>query len=37
VQKDVEQIETSTNAIKRGGQRIADLELDDPPTPLLPT
>lgn len=37
VQKDVEQIETSTNAIKRGGQRIADLELDDPPTPILPT
>ena len=37
VQKDVEQIETSTNAIKRGGQRIADLELEDPPTPLLPT
>ncbi len=37
VQKDMEQIETTTNAIKRGGQRIADLELDDPPTPLLPT
>jgi DNA recombination protein RmuC len=37
VQKDVEQIETSTNAIKRGGQRIADLELEDPPTPILPT
>ena len=37
VQKDMEQIETSTNAIKRGGQRIADLELDDPPTPILPT
>jgi DNA recombination protein RmuC len=37
VQKDVEQIEISTNAIKRGGQRIADLELEDPPTPLLPT
>lgn len=36
VQKDVEQIETSTNAIKRGGQRIADLELEDPPTPILP-
>lgn len=37
VQKDVEQIETSTNAIKRGGQRIADLELEDPATPILPT
>ena len=37
VQKDVEQIETSVGAIKRGGQRIADLELDDPPTPILPT
>jgi len=23
--------------VMRGGQRIADLELDDPPTPLLPT
>jgi DNA recombination protein RmuC len=37
VQKDMDLIETSTNAIKRGGQRIADLELDDPPTPILPT
>ncbi len=37
VQKDVDQIETSVGAIKRGGQRIADLELDDPPTPILPT
>ncbi|MCA3358193.1 MAG: DNA recombination protein RmuC [Roseomonas sp.] len=37
VQKDMEQIETSTNAIKRGGQRIADLELEDPATPILPT
>ena len=37
VQTDVEQIDTSTNAIKRGGQRIADLELEDPPTPILPT
>ncbi|MBM3587071.1 MAG: DNA recombination protein RmuC [Alphaproteobacteria bacterium] len=37
VQKDVEQIETSTNAIKHGGQRIADLELEDPPAPILPT
>lgn len=37
VQRDMEQIETSTNAIKRGGQRIADLELEDPPTPILPT
>ncbi|MFM7781335.1 MAG: DNA recombination protein RmuC, partial [Alphaproteobacteria bacterium] len=34
VQQDMEQIETSTNAIKRGGQRIADLELEDPPTPI---
>ncbi|MCA3390180.1 MAG: DNA recombination protein RmuC [Roseomonas sp.] len=37
VQKDVDQIEISVGAIKRGGQRIADLELDDPPTPILPT
>jgi len=37
VQKDVDQIETSVGAIKRGGQRIADLELDDPPTSILPT
>ena len=37
VQQDMDQIETSTNAIKRGGQRIADLELEDPPTPILPT
>jgi DNA recombination protein RmuC len=37
VQKDMDLIETSTNAIKRGGQRIADLELEDPPTPILPT
>jgi DNA recombination protein RmuC len=37
VQQDMDQIETSANAIKRGGQRIADLELDDPPTPILPT
>lgn len=37
VQKDMDQIETSVTAIKRGGQRIADLELDETPTPLLPT
>ncbi|MFN9092877.1 MAG: DNA recombination protein RmuC [Alphaproteobacteria bacterium] len=37
MQKDVDQIETSVGAIKRGGQRIADLELDDPPTSILPT
>jgi DNA recombination protein RmuC len=37
MQKDVDQVETSVGAIKRGGQRIADLELDDPPTPILPT
>ena len=36
-QKDIDQIEISAAAIKRGGQRIADLELDDPPTPILPT
>jgi DNA recombination protein RmuC len=36
-QKDIDQIEISVAAIKRGGQRIADLELDDPPTPILPT
>ncbi len=37
VQKDMDLIETSVTAIKRGGQRIADLELDETPTPLLPT
>jgi DNA anti-recombination protein RmuC len=37
VQKDVDQIEISVAAIKRGGQRIADLELDETPTPILPT
>jgi DNA recombination protein RmuC len=37
MQKDVDQVETSVGAIKRGGQRIADLELDDPPTSILPT
>jgi hypothetical protein len=33
----VDQIEISVAAIKRGGQRIADLELDETPTPILPT
>jgi DNA recombination protein RmuC len=36
-QKDIDMIETSSAAIKRGGQRLADLEMDEPePTKVLP-
>jgi DNA recombination protein RmuC len=34
-QKDIDMIETSSAAIKRGGQRLADLEMDDPDPPKV--
>ncbi|CAH0190557.1 DNA recombination protein RmuC [Roseomonas sp. CECT 9278] len=34
-QKDIDMIETSSAAIKRGGQRLADLEMDEPEPPKV--
>jgi DNA recombination protein RmuC len=34
-QKDIDMIETSSAAIKRGGQRLADLDMDDPEPPKV--